>query len=138
VGRIFTPCEANRTLPLVRSIVADILRCGRAIRERAERGKGRPDEARSNELRERLGELLGELARIGCEFKDWDFERGLVDFPAEIDGSRVLLCWRSDEPEVAHYHGHFDGYAGRRPIPRELLAPAASAAPERAETVKKS
>lgn len=137
MGRIFTPGEANRTLPLVRSIVADILACGRAIRERAELGDGRTDTARSNELRERLGELLGELSRIGCEYKDWDFERGLVDFPGEVGGVRVLLCWRSDEPEVAHYHGHFDGFAGRRPIPPELLVPAASAAPERAETVRK-
>jgi len=118
VGRIFTPCEANRTLPLVRSIVADILACGRAIREHAESGGS---ESSANELRERLGELLGELGRIGCEYKDWDFERGLVDFPGEIDGVRVLLCWRSDEPAVGHYHGHLDGYAGRRAIPERLL-----------------
>jgi hypothetical protein len=122
VGRIFTPYEANRTLPLVRSIVADILACGRAIRERAE---GVAGEASSNELRERLRDLLGELGRIGCEYKDWDFERGLIDFPGEVDGVRVLLCWRSDEPAVAHYHGHLDGYAGRRPIPERLLAPRA-------------
>lgn len=123
--RIFTPYEANRTLPLVRSIVADILACGRSIRERAERRGGEPgggSEPRSNELRERLGDLLAELGRIGCEYKDWDFDRGLVDFPGEIDGLRVLLCWRSDEPAVLHYHGHLDGYAGRRAIPERFLA----------------
>ena len=33
----------------------------------------------------------------------------------------MLLCWRSDEPSVAHFHGYEDGYAGRRPIPAALL-----------------
>jgi hypothetical protein len=41
---------------------------------------------------------------------------GLVDFPAMIDGEEVLLCWRSDEPEVLYYHGLEDGFAGRKKI----------------------
>ncbi len=117
MGRIFTPFEANRTLPLVRGIVADILECGRALRERCA-----CEESGANGLRERLGDLLGELVRIGCDYKDWDFARGLVDFPAEIEGVKVLLCWRSDEPSVTHYHGVVEGYAGRREIPTHLQA----------------
>ncbi len=29
----------------------------------------------------------------------------------------MLLCWRTDEPEIAYYHGIEEGYPGRRPIP---------------------
>ena len=32
-------------------------------------------------------------------------------------GDEVLLCWRSDEPELLYYHGVDEGYAGRKPIP---------------------
>lgn len=45
-----------------------------------------------------------------------DPETGLVDFPAELEGRRVLLCWRLGEDEVAWYHEEHGGYAGRRPL----------------------
>jgi hypothetical protein len=43
-----------------------------------------------------------------------DLERGLVDFPALIDGREVYLCWLLDEPQVTHWHGIESGFAGRR------------------------
>jgi hypothetical protein len=46
-----------------------------------------------------------------------DLERGLVDFPALIDGREVYLCWLLDEPQVTHWHGIESGFAGRRPLP---------------------
>jgi hypothetical protein len=46
-----------------------------------------------------------------------DLERGLVDFPAVIDGDEVYLCWLLDEPNVTHWHGIESGFAGRRPLP---------------------
>src|SRR4051794_4628926 len=45
-----------------------------------------------------------------------DLERGLVDFPALIDGSEVYLCWLLDEPQVTHWHGVESGFAARRPL----------------------
>ena len=45
-----------------------------------------------------------------------DLERGLVDFPALIDGHEVYLCWLLDEPAVGHWHGVEAGFAGRRPL----------------------
>lgn len=45
-----------------------------------------------------------------------DPETGLVDFPAEREGRRVLLCWRLGEDEVAWYHEEHGGYSGRRPL----------------------
>jgi hypothetical protein len=64
---------------------------------------------------------MAELTEIGCSYKDWGFEMGLVDFPGFIDGQPVCLCWRSDEPTVEWYHAPEAGYAGRQPIPAELL-----------------
>ena len=123
--RLFTPAEANKTLPLVRQITADILARGRELRELAQ-GED-PEELpvekadRAHVLEAELHELFSELAQIGCSYRDWGFEMGLVDFPAVIDGTPVLLCWRSDEPAVRFYHTLDGGYAGRRPIPAPLL-----------------
>jgi len=135
--RTFTPGQANRTLPLVRRIVADVLARGseaRALVERIEAGEAEGPQARLRVLDLELRELMEELERIGCLYKDWGFESGLVDFPSEIDGRSVLLCWRSDEDEIRFYHTPDAGFAGRKPIPRRLLGgaprePGASEAP---------
>lgn len=120
--RLFTPEEASRTLPLVRRIVEDILREGESMRVRASavgsRAEADPQVVRATE---RLEELIGELEAIGCSYRDWNFSLGLVDFPARLGGKDVLLCWRSDEPELRFYHELEAGYAGRRPIPAEYL-----------------
>ncbi|MGO9410437.1 MAG: DUF2203 domain-containing protein [Spirochaetia bacterium] len=109
--RLFTQAEAESTLPLVRQIVADILEIGRKIRELDEHDEDLP------RLQEEAEENLRELADMGCYFKDWSFSVGLVDFPAQIDGETVFLCWRSDENQLGWYHGIEDGYQGRKPLP---------------------
>ena len=113
--RLFTVTEAQRTLPLVRAIVQDVLDLGAQARAVL---SGQADEPAIDELQDQLREHLAELAAIGCYYKDWNFQIGLVDFPALIDGEVVFLCWRSDEPELRYYHRIEDGYAGRRPLPR--------------------
>ncbi len=110
--RLFTPQEAESTLPLVRGIVADILETGRKVREMDERD---PDRGR---LTDELGEHIAELEGLGCFFKDWNFSVGLVDFPAVINGETVFLCWRSDEGGLSWYHRIEEGYQGRRPLPK--------------------
>jgi hypothetical protein len=110
--RLFTPSDAERTLPLVRQIVSDVLETGRRIRELG--SEENADELPT--LEAELEEHLRELEAIGCFYKDWNFTVGLVDFPAEIDGETVFLCWRSDEPELGWYHPMDQGYQGRRPL----------------------
>jgi hypothetical protein len=65
-------------------------------------------------LAEELAAALDDLDELGILVKDLD--TGLVDFPSELDGEPVLLCWRLGEDEIAWYHGHDDGFAGRRPL----------------------
>lgn len=112
--RLFTVADAERTLPLVRAIVQDVLALGAQARQVL---SARADEPTIDELQDQLREHLAELDGIGCYYKDWNFQIGLVDFPAVVDGEVVFLCWRSDEPELRYYHRIEDGYAGRRPLP---------------------
>lgn len=118
MSQLFTPAQANRTLPLVRRIVADIIFKGRELQGMGSRGAG---SERSSALHRQLREHLEELESIGCSYKEAGFELGLVDFPGQIEGEDVLLCWRSDEEQVSHYHSQEGGYAGRREIPVSLL-----------------
>lgn len=126
MGRIFTPLEASRTLPLVRQVVGDILEKGRALRGLYERGdEGQDEEDRKRALAAELEELFAELEQVGCSFRSPDFSYGLVDFPGIIDGKLVHLCWRDDEERLAFFHEPDAGFAGRRPIPAALLLPQA-------------
>ena len=49
-----------------------------------------------------------------------DPDSGLVDFPGELEGRLVYLCWRLGEDRVAWYHGHNAGFASRLMIIRVL------------------
>lgn len=113
----FTPQEAAQTLPLVRRIVRDILEKGRALRRLEEQKSSKDILPETQRLQEETLELTRELEDLGCYYKDWNFEHGLVDFPAFIDEREVLLCWRSDEEDIQFYHSLDEGYAGRKPIP---------------------
>jgi hypothetical protein len=45
-----------------------------------------------------------------------DIDRGLVDFPALVEGREIYLCWELGEDEVAHWHELEGGYGGREPL----------------------
>ena len=120
--KYFTPAEAKKTLPLVKKIVIDILDTSREMRLIAEEIGGRVEkDPRIQKMADDIEDFMMELEEIGCFFKDWNFQIGLVDFPAVIDGKEVFLCWRSDEDDIMYYHGMDDGFAGRKIIPPEEL-----------------
>jgi hypothetical protein len=66
------------------------------------------------EAQERLRADLMTLADEGILLRDP--ASGLVDFPAEVEGRRVFLCWRLGEERVAWFHGPQAGYSGRKPL----------------------
>lgn len=118
----WTPNEAEKSLPLVKLIVKDILEKGHMVKIIAESMGG--DIEGNDEAEKYVAEIKGfikELEEIGCSFKDWNFNIGLVDFPALINGEEVELCWRSDEEHILYYHRNDEGYKGRKKIPEELL-----------------
>ncbi len=67
-------------------------------------------EASHNELNEIVARFTGQ----GVQVKDMD--RGLIDFPAEVDGQDALLCWHVGEERIAYWHSPEDGFAGRKPL----------------------
>ena len=119
--KLFTAKQANQMLPLVRKIVDDILECGQRIRSLSVETEKPEEDPGINRLMDRLDALFDELEALGCFYKDWNFSLGLVDFPSQISGRDVFLCWRNDEKEVLYYHEVESGFVGRRLIPKELL-----------------
>ena len=129
VARLFTQEQANSTLPLVRRIVRDIVTLYPVWRDHVETyavhaanaSAEHPDpkaEQAAREVQRLAGEIEGclrELSDLGVEYKQ-PMDAGLVDFPGLVDGEEVYLCWRYDEPEVAHWHARDEGFAGRRPL----------------------
>jgi hypothetical protein len=63
----------------------------------------------------RFDELLTTLAGSGVEVKG--VAPLLLDFPSEIDGVPVLLCWLEGDDGIAWYHRADLGFLGRRPLP---------------------
>ena len=137
---LFTVEQANRTLPLVRRIVEDVVREHRRWQEKilelelvastaasaatavgAARPAGTPPDERITAI-ERDAMAIArdieaferELEALGIVLKDRRL--GLIDFPGEVDGRRVWLCWRLGEATIQYWHDLDAGYAGRRPL----------------------
>jgi hypothetical protein len=60
----------------------------------------------------RLDDLLAAVQRTGAELKG--LAPLLVDFPSDLDGAPVLLCWLEGDAELSWYHRLDLGFAGRR------------------------
>ena len=78
-----------------------------------------PEARELSEIRGARARLTAQVAagieavhRRGCLLKD--LERGLLDFYSLSGDRLVFLCWKRDEPEVAHWHSLEEGFAGRR------------------------
>ncbi len=128
--KYFTLSEANRTLPLVQRIVADITALHPQWRDLVYRyelvaARAKPEWGESAEQLElrrkiedvarRINDYLRELEQVGCVFKG--FEEGLVDFHGKLEGRDILWCWKQGEERIDHWHELEAGYAGRRTVP---------------------
>ena len=58
--------------------------------------------------------LLAEIQELGIVIRDVD--RGLIDFPAILEGREVYLCWERGESEIAWWHDLEAGFGGRQPL----------------------
>jgi hypothetical protein len=67
---------------------------------------------------QRIKDTLPEIEATGVQVKDLDI--GLLDFPCEVDGETVLLCWKLGEPKITHWHNTTEGFAGRKPIDERI------------------
>jgi hypothetical protein len=67
---------------------------------------------------QRAKDALAEIDSIGVQVKDID--TGLLDFPCDVEGKTVLLCWRMGEKSITHWHGTTEGFAGRKLIDERI------------------
>jgi len=118
---MFTLAEARSLLPEVRrrademiTVRADLVELQAALEE-GESPSRLGGLAEAKGFQAQLSELLGWFPAHGVELKS--IAPLLLDFPAEMDGEPVLLCWIEGEQELTWYHKPELGFAGRRPIP---------------------
>lgn len=119
-GKRFTLAEANRSLPLVRRIVSDIVKThDLVVTQQAAvvmaKAKDQPAlQTRLDKAIEHLQEYVDELHEVGCDLKDYQI--GLVDFIGRHHGHDICLCWKLGEAEIAFWHEIQTGFAGRQPV----------------------
>jgi len=138
-GKIYTPDEANRMLPLVSRIADDIVatyaKVHQALREleavkagNAEHEEAPVSVANAADRGTLLAHVDAEVARLLDVFQGLveeiealggtvkDYERGCVDFYGEVAGEIVYLCWQRGEEAIAHWHALDEGYSDRHRI----------------------
>jgi hypothetical protein len=130
--RYFTIEEANEALAEVRPLTEELVAHRRALVELQDRQSalstriagngGNVEPSELQEVQDRLDEEVAGIARCVARIHEAgalvkDLDDGLVDFPAQLDGEDVLLCWRLGEDEIAFWHGLDEGFSGRKPLP---------------------
>jgi hypothetical protein len=137
--RRFTLSEANRSLPLVKRIVGDIVKTHAlamklqqelerqvttvaASKQTGQAGRAALQQSPPNATMQqqldrcmtKLEDFVDELSEIGCELKD--YQMGLIDFVGRHEGRDVYLCWKLGEENITHWHELDSGFAGRQPV----------------------
>lgn len=127
--KLFTIAEVNARVPRLQLLVERLQRGALRLEDERlslarERAVDADDIETEDLLRERsvaralveeLDVVVQEIEDTGAQLKD--VRLGLVDFPGEVGGEVVCLCWQFGEPEVAYWHREDDGFAGRQPLP---------------------
>lgn len=123
--KVFTLDEANALIPRLSYLMsrlqpalAELRAAAEQIAEKVPAGSSIEESIEQDaEVREHavvVRDLLVELQSYGVQIKG--LELGLIDFPADLDGNRVLLCWQYGEDEVSYFHATDEGFAGRKPL----------------------
>jgi hypothetical protein len=68
---------------------------------------------------QKVKDALAEIDASGVLLKDLNI--GLLDFPCQVEGHTVLLCWKLGEKGITHWHGTSEGFAGRKPIDERIV-----------------
>src|SRR5690242_15419879 len=132
MSRTFTLDEAQDLLPVLESLLRTSIE-GKKLIESAEaelqavaqkifmNGGMSPNivhlarrKAEREKALQRVKDAMAEIDAMGVQVKDLDI--GLLDFPCEVDGNIVLLCWKLGEKAITHWHGVSEGFAGRKAI----------------------
>ncbi len=120
MDRAFTLAEARQLMPSVLARADDLVQvraCLVEVQAALAAGVSSPSgglpEAKAYQAQ--LSELVGWFTSEGLELKG--IAPLLLDFPSDLDGEPVLLCWLEGERELGWYHKVAYGFAGRRRLP---------------------
>ena len=121
--RHFSRAEANALLPQLTELLSRLrdakdeltdAEAHEALAEAASTNGGGEEGRQVGVAFLEVRRLLETIERSGIVLRDID--RGLVDFPAVIDGREAYLCWELGEDEVGFWHDMDAGYGGREPL----------------------
>jgi hypothetical protein len=121
--RHFTREEANALLPQLEALLTQLREskdeltdseAHEALAEAAPTNGGGEEGRQVGVAFLEVRRLLETVERSGIVLRDID--RGLVDFPAIVDGEEIYLCWELGEDEVGFWHDLEGGYGGREPL----------------------
>ncbi len=120
MDRTFTLDEARALLPELREIAADLVTVRADLMElQTTLSRGQPSplggRAEAKALEAQLSELLAWFPAQGLQVRGW--APLLLDFPSQLDGEEVLLCWLEGDQALDWYHRPEHGFAGRRRLP---------------------
>jgi hypothetical protein len=130
---------ARQMLPLIKSIVSDIVRFRLAINRLApeqerldrhrrdlvweERNRRYQLQEEVTTARQALTAAIGELKTLGVSLID--DVAGEVDFPTKINGRSAAFTWKAGEDGLTHWH--YSGEEQLRPIPADWSYASATA-----------
>jgi hypothetical protein len=121
VARVYTIEQARAALaellPVINDLIkvrADVVELAAAVQLGTSSPLGGLPELKGAQAR--LDELLSSIRSSDIQLKG--VAPLLLDFPAELDGEPVLLCWLEGDTDLRWYHRPELGFAGRRPLPR--------------------
>ena len=117
----YTREQARALLPQIRQWLKKLVRL-RADLDKSEeclRALAAPGHDLGGEPVNRWVRLLGGIQESLLEFyrreiQIKDLDRGLIDFPAVLEGKEVFLCWEQGEEDIGFWHNLDTGYAGRQ------------------------
>ena len=130
--RTFTLDEAQALLPVLESLLKKAMEGKRVVEEKDKEFQELASKvmitggllvdlvywAERRAIREkaaqRARDAVAEIDATGVQVKDLDI--GLLDFPCIVGDEVILLCWKSGEAAITHWHGMDEGFAGRKPI----------------------
>jgi len=116
----YTVAEARALLPQVRSWLERLGQLRGALAKHDERLVALRTQANDlgGEVVIAWVRVMADLQGVLLEFHQRDIQvkdldRGLLDFPALMDGKEVFLCWEQEEEDIGFWHDLDAGYAGR-------------------------
>jgi hypothetical protein len=134
--RTFTLAEAQSLLPVLESLLRTAISAKKIVEEAEQDQQALQQrvflaggmfldvvplarkKAERAKAEQRAKDAIAEIDSIGVQVKDLDI--GLLDFPCEVEGQVILLCWKLGEASITHWHGTEEGFAGRKPIDERI------------------